>query len=73
MTKDQARAYVEKLADDEPCFIIRAQDQLAPKTVLNWAASLYNLGGNADKVRAAHELASHMETWQRANFAKVPD
>lgn len=73
MTKTEAREYVEKLREDEPCFILRAQDQLAPKIVLNWAASLYMLGGSADKIQNAHALAQRMEIWQRENGAKVPD
>ena len=67
-----------KVKDDEPIFVLRAQDAYAPILVRFWAnlvASQYRKEGRTmtPKVKEAEVLALQMEDWQRANAAKVPD
>lgn len=63
-----------KAADDEPVFILRAQDELAPPAVEMWAEGLAVRRGNDDpKVREARALAHMMRAWQQLNHRKVPD
>lgn len=57
-----------KAADDEPVFILRAQDMLAADLVDTWATQAKVAGCNWDKVREARELAQAMREWpQRKN------
>lgn len=51
--------------NDEPLFVLRAQDKLAPEVVEHWAAEY------ALDEREALALAKRMRAWQRANG--VPD
>ena len=75
---------LNKADEDEPLFILRAQDKLAPQVVRLWAASLLAAllgdGENAsqaqvDKVTRAMKLAIDMEAWQAQHSArvKIPD
>jgi hypothetical protein len=64
-----------KAADDEPIFILRSQDLLAPDLVRNWSRrASRHLGETHEKVIEAQELAMHMEDWaDRTNRGKMPD
>jgi hypothetical protein len=55
-----------KAADDEPLFILRAQDMLAPDLVRRWArlAAMQTPGGTGtEKTKEALDLANQMEEW----------
>lgn len=76
------RGCLGKAADDEPVFILRAQDTFAPKVVEFWAERVAQAAANnglpdedatLSKVREARDLARDMRTWQAINFVKVPD
>lgn len=73
-----------KAADDEPIFVLRAQDATAPMAVRNWIDGVvvqhYRDGQVMSvklrsKLEEARRLAVRMEQWQRANphLVKVPD
>lgn len=70
---------LESAQDDEPLFVLRAQDELAPTLVREWANDLEAAldPGERDQVAAkveeARRIASLMEDWQHANGAKLPD
>lgn len=66
----QGKGCLGKAADDEPVFILRAQDMLAADLVDKWAIDAQLLGCNWDKVREAKELAQAMREWPRR---KNPD
>jgi uncharacterized protein (UPF0147 family) len=62
-----------KAADDEPIFVLRAQDKSAPRTVRRWASDNKATLDRA-KYEEAHALADEMEAWQaRTGRAKWPD
>jgi hypothetical protein len=72
-----------KAARDEPIFVLRAQDKLAPMVVQYWiqlveaerratGASTMELIEDP-KLQAAHNLSKQMEEWQREHGCKVPD
>ena len=52
-----------KAADDEPVFILRAQDSLAADLVEKWAIHARSLGCGNDKVQEAFALAEEMRRW----------
>ena len=64
-----------RAALDEPVFILRAQDILAPRVVVRWAHLAEQAGTGQAKVRAALEVAKQMADWQANNphRVKVPD
>lgn len=62
-----------KAHDDEPIFVLRANDAIAPSTVRSWADIAEGLGTPAPKIREARDLADRMVAWQIANGSKIPD
>lgn len=64
----------EKLiGEDEPVFLLRAQDRLAPATLRYWASMTYKEGGTFGLMKRVLDHASLMETWQAKNGSKVAD
>jgi hypothetical protein len=59
-----------KAADDEPVFVLRAQDALAPDLVREWANRAEGYGCPAEKTAGARQLADQMEAWPNR---KMPD
>lgn len=62
-----------KAADDEPVFILRAQDKLAPEIIREWAKKLYLADPTSATVKKRDEaraLADAMEAWPNR---KIPD
>jgi len=52
-----------KARDDEPVFVLRAQDMLAADLVEAWATQANLLGCPWDKVREARDIAQEMREW----------
>lgn len=69
----EGRGCLGKAAMDEPLFVLRAHDRIAPAAVRDWAERARRLGVHADKVDEAMSLAMRMEVWQRAHGFKEPD
>ncbi len=61
------------MADQEPVFALRAQDQLAPVVIRIWALLAESLGTSQEKVNKARLVAEDMEVWQLKNTRKIPD
>lgn len=62
-----------KIPEDEPCFLLRANDSLAPRMLLNWAMELRLAGGDPNMAREAEDHAQAMIQWQKSHGAKTPD
>lgn len=58
---------------DEPVFLLRAQDQLAPGLLREWAKRLLNCEGDPRTVARVRAHADAMERWQDRNGFKIPD
>lgn len=60
---------------DEPVFLLRAKDKLAPEAVREWAARLHHRGGDPAMVAAALRQADEMERYAHEHYGggKVPD
>ena len=63
----------EKAEPDEPIFVLRAKDKLAPVIVKIWAILAGTWGTPDEKTSEARECAEAMEWWQKENGAKIPD
>ena len=64
---------LQKAGDDEPIFVLRAQDRIAPMIVRAWAREAQARGCYPEKVEEAHRLADLMLEWQQSNPSKDPD
>ena len=73
-----------KAADDEPVFVFRAKDELAPDTIEFWAARLedrtrgilsgtMNVDASRAKIKEARAVAHNMRAWQALHGSKRPD
>ncbi len=73
-----------KASDDEPVFVYRAKDDLAPATIEFWADQLeartkgilsgtMNVDGSRQKIKEARAVAHSMRAWQALNGSKRPD
>lgn len=63
---------LKKVGDDEPIFILRAQDVLAPRAVRHWADLLAaHRGIDHPKVLEAYKTAETMFKW--SGKKKFPD
>ena len=61
-----------KIPEDEPVFLLRAQDRLAADTVDFWADALESNGGPEDIVAAAREHANKMRDWSPRKLPDAP-
>ena len=71
--KADVLAMLEKIGEDEPVFLLRAQDKLAPEIVREWAYRALSEDAPVDKVRGARTIADAMEDWSITHHRKVPD
>jgi len=62
-----------KAADDEPLFVLRATDKLAPAAVAFWISLAKRAGTPEPKLAAARELLAAFEKYQAEHGCKVPD
>lgn len=63
-----------KAADDEPLFVLRAQDKFAPVLVEIWRTLVKEESdGETRKTHDAMLLAEEMREWQAKHGSKVPD
>lgn len=62
-----------KIPKDEPVFLLRGQDILAPELLLRWAAKLRLNGGQPEMARLVEDHAQEMIKWQAKNGSKLPD
>lgn len=69
-TKNEGLTTIEKADPDEPLFVLRAQDILAPEVVRDWAHRARAANVDPAKVVDALNIADRMEEWQ---IKKVPD
>jgi hypothetical protein len=62
------------IPDDEPVFLLRGQDKLAPGLLAQWAEQLLLGGGDIELAKLAHEQAQAMRSYQlRTGRRKIPD
>lgn len=75
MPKQCCKDTWEKIPDDEPVFIIRGKDKLAPRVMLLWLDAARDAGVNEDKLaRVGEHLAAVIEFQeQHPERCKIPD
>lgn len=63
-------ACLGNIGPNEPIFVLRAQDLLAPHVIEYWADLAHNAGAPAAKIAEARAIALVMSAWPHR---KVPD
>jgi hypothetical protein len=66
-TKHDSQSLI-KAADNEPIFVLRAQDMLTPALVRLWADLAAMHGCPAAKIEEARQLADQMEAWPARKY-----
>jgi hypothetical protein len=61
------------IKDDEPVFLLRAKDKLAPTVIRYWADMLKALGGDIATAEHIIKWADKMVAWQIDNNCHLPD
>lgn len=61
------------IGENEPVFLLRAQDRLAPDTLIYWASQLKASGGDVDTANNIIKFAERMRIWQLTHNVKIPD
>ena len=61
-----------KIPEDEPVFLLRGQDKLAP-SLLDQYAMLADMAGEHQIAELTRGQADRMRDWQRFRVAKLPD
>ncbi len=69
---DRIQDPLNKIPVDEPVFMLRGQDELAPELLLRWAAKLRLRGGQPGMARIIEDHAQLMIEWQK-KIKKLPD
>lgn len=64
---------LSRAADDEPVFVLRAKDIVAPAAVRGWCELAAVAGAGEAKLMEAIQVAEDMMAWQKENGFKVPD
>lgn len=61
------------IPEDEPVFLLRGQDLIAPYVLMDWARRAEKLGMDPKMVQMARDHASAMWRWQNEQKRKLPD
>jgi len=62
-----------KIGNDEPVFLLRAKDELAPVVLQYWVDRLRLREGNTIAAKAVQKHIDLMKKWQKENGCKTPD
>ena len=62
-----------KIPEDEPVFLLRGQDLVAPQIVEMWALAARKVGAADNIYAAAMSQAGEMRKWQQDHTPKIPD
>ena len=62
-----------KIPQDEPVFLLRGQDSLAPEMLEIYALAAHKAGASPALVDSVYKHAQAMRKWQTEHTVKVPD
>ena len=71
--QERIRDSAHIIPEDEPVFLLRAQDTVAPEIVDTWASLAEEDGAAPNIVEAAIKHAQAMRKWQGDHGSKIPD
>ncbi len=59
---------LDKISDDEPIFVLRAQDKFAPIIIRLWADLVQQYGISEERYNEALEVIEEMESWPTRKY-----
>ncbi len=59
---------LDKISDDEPIFVLRAQDKFAPILIRLWADLAQQYGISEERHNEAIDLVEEMESWPTRKY-----
>lgn len=62
-----------KIPEDEPVFLLRAKDELAPGILVKWSEELIARGGDRKMAQMVTQHSVKMVEWQSKHGCKLPD
>ncbi len=62
-----------RIGPDEPVFIVRAQDKIAPLVMRHWANMQRFFGGSIEMCEMVEAHADLTEKWQKEHGCRVAD
>jgi hypothetical protein len=68
---DELHALLADLPEDEPIFVLRAQDRVAPMAVRSWIMYAERCGADDPTVSSGVRTETHMILWQENNPLRV--
>lgn len=66
--RDVLTSCFNKAKDDEPIFVLRAQDRIAPNVIDMWCEFAECAGVGPAKIQEARHLAEQMRAWKNRRF-----
>lgn len=66
--RDEKQSTFNKALDDEPLFVLRGQDKLAPALISLWCEMAERTGTGPSKIAEARHIAEQMVAWSRRKF-----
>lgn len=60
------------IPEDEPVFLLRASDKLAPATMYFWCGSMEAEGGHPEMIRMVKEQADKMGAYGKSKLPDLP-
>lgn len=72
-TKREGIPEYDRAGLDEPLFVLRAQDSIAPVVVMLWALNAGMHGVPQEKIEKARACAERMRRWQDLHGSKMPN
>jgi hypothetical protein len=73
LSDELEKGTLSKVKEDEPLFVLRARDELAPRVVRFWADVAAIREVDPNKIMEARSVANLMEKWTEKNGSKLPD
>lgn len=70
---DRIQDPLNKIPEDEPVFLLRAKDALAPGILIEWANRLRAAGGDTKMAEMVENHAGLMLEYRSAHGFKIPD
>lgn len=71
--QEKIQAPPDMIPEDEPVFLLRAQDIHASRTVRFWASLVAHQDGDPRCVQAAMDIADEMDTWPTKKTPDMPE
>lgn len=71
MTASEAKAYLDRIPEDEPVFVLRAQDVLSMLTIREWLRMAERFEVRERKIAGAEDDLQQFREWRHSHSSRV--